>query len=86
ERAAARRPVPFEIWRCIGPFATGQVLDDLARVLNEGSATEMRAAALALAASPDPRAARLLAQAPAFSSDIEQRRLSWATLHSIHRT
>ena len=60
ERWAAGRPVSFEIWRCVGPFAEGAALDDLARVLASSEAPERRAAALALAACPHPRAAQLL--------------------------
>jgi hypothetical protein len=80
ERWAAGRPVPFEIWRCVGPFAEGQAIDDLARVLASGEAIERRAAALALAASPDRRAARLLQEVPALADDISRKRLTWATL------
>ena len=50
ERWAAGRPVPFEIWRCVGPFAEGGAIDDLARVLTSAEGVERRAAALALAA------------------------------------
>lgn len=60
ERWAAGRPVPFEIWRCVGPFAEGPALDDLARVLRSSEATEREAAALALSSCPDKRAAQLL--------------------------
>jgi len=80
ERWAAGRPVPFEIWRCVGPFAEGQAIDDLARVLAQGEGVERRAAALALAASPDRRAARLLQDVPALAGDISRSRLTWATL------
>ena len=80
ERWAAGRPAPFEIWRCVGPFAEGQALDDLARVLAAGESLERRAAALALAASPDRRAAQLLQAAPGLAGEIAGRRLSWATL------
>jgi hypothetical protein len=80
ERWAAGRPVPFEIWRCVGPFAEGQAIDDLARVLASGEAVERRAAALALAASPDRRAAQLLQEVPALAEDISRKRLTWATL------
>lgn len=80
ERWAAGRPAPFEIWRCVGPFAEGQAIDDLARVLASGEAIERRAAALALAASPDRRAAQLLQDVPALAGDISRNRLSWATL------
>jgi len=80
ERWAAGRPVPFEIWRCVGPFAQGAALEDLARVLARGEPVERRAAALALAASPDRRAAKMLEQIPALAGDIAGKRLSWATL------
>ena len=80
ERWAAGRPVPFEIWRCVGPFAEGQAIDDLARVLASGEAIERRAAALALAASPDRKAAQLLQEVPSLAGDISRNRLSWATL------
>lgn len=80
ERWAAGRPVPFEIWRCVGPFAEGAALEDLARVLRQGEAIEKRAAALALAASPDRKAAQLLQSVPGLAGDISLKRLSWATL------
>jgi len=80
ERWAASRPVPFEIWRCVGPFAEGQALEDLARVLERGEARERRAAALALAASPDRRAAELLGAVPQLAGEISGKRLTWATL------
>jgi len=80
ERWAAGRPVPFEIWRCVGPFAEGPALEDLARVLQKGEAIEKRAAALALAACPDSRAAQLLQAVPGLAGDISLKRLSWATL------
>ena len=60
ERWAAGRPVPFEIWRCVGPFAEGPALDDLARVLQSSEKIEREAAALALSSCPDKRAAQLL--------------------------
>ena len=80
ERWAAGRPVPFEIWRCVGPFAEGAAIDDLARALASGETRERRAAALALSASPDRRAAQLLQGVPALAGDISGRRLTWATL------
>jgi hypothetical protein len=80
ERWAAHRPVPFEIWRCVGPFAEGQALEDLARVLERGEGIERRAAALALAASPDRRAAEMLGGVPQLAGEISGKRLTWATL------
>jgi hypothetical protein len=72
--------VPFEIWRCVGPFAEGPALDDLARVLQSSEALERRAAALALSACPDGKAAQLLSTVPAIASEITCRQLTWATL------
>ena len=80
ERWAAGRPVPYEIWRCVGPFAEGGAIDDLARVLSSGEGVERRAAALALAASPDQRAAKLLADVPALAADISRKQLTWASV------
>jgi hypothetical protein len=80
ERWAAGREVPHEIWRCIGPYAQGSALDDLARVLDTGTPLEQRAAALALAASPDPAAPGLLRQVPEIAAEIASGRLTWAVL------
>jgi hypothetical protein len=80
ERWAAGRPVPFEIWRCVGPFAEGGAIDDLARVLSSAEAVERRAAALALAASPDRRAAKLLQEVPSLAADISRQQLTWASV------
>jgi hypothetical protein len=81
ERWAAGRTVPFEIWRCVGPFAEGAMVDDLARVLASGNATERRAAALALAASPDKRAAEFLQTMPALKEEVASGKLVWATVY-----
>ena len=80
ERWAAGREVPFEIWRCVGPFARGAALGDLERVLASGSVVEQQAAALALSASPDPAAAELLQRCPAIAADAAGGRLTWAVL------
>jgi len=81
ERWAAGRPVPFEIWRCVGPFANDAAIKDLARVLSSGAERERRAAALALSACPDPNAAKLLSGVPALTREIASKTLSWASLH-----
>ena len=80
ERWAAGRRVPVEIWRCVGPFAEGAMVNDLARVLASGDATERRAAAIALTASPDPRAAQILQTAPELKAEVASGKLDWATL------
>jgi hypothetical protein len=80
ERWAAGRPVPFEIWRCVGPFADDAAIKDLARVLSGSEGTERRAAALALSVCPDENAAKLLSGVPALTKEIASKKLTWATL------
>lgn len=81
ERWAAGRPVPHEIWRCVGPFAEGGALEDLARALASDDPRQRGAAALALSASPDRKAAELLKNVPALAGDISRSELTWATLN-----
>ena len=80
ERWAAGRPVSPELWRCLGPFAQGGMLDDLERAAASHEATERMAAALALSASPDQRARRMLAGMPDMSDAIAGGRLNWDAL------
>ncbi len=62
ERRAAHRPIPPDLWRCVGPFADERALDDLQLVLTTGSPVEQQAAALALKLCPLPRAAAILCE------------------------
>jgi hypothetical protein len=62
ERWAAGRPVSPELWLCVGPFAEGRMLDDLARVLATGTPEEQSAAAAALRASPSEEARAVLSR------------------------
>lgn len=80
ERWSAGRPVSHELWRCVGPFARGDLVSDLARVIAKGTPTEKHAAALALSASPDPNAAALLRAAPELSAAVAAGTLSWHAL------
>jgi hypothetical protein len=80
ERWAAGRPVSPELWRCVGRHADAEALADLQRVLASGSAAERKAAALALAACPEPGARELIAAAPDLAAGIERGELSWARL------
>jgi hypothetical protein len=80
ERRAAGRPVDPELWRCVGPFAEGRMLDDLALALTSADPLEREAAALALSESPDPQAAAVLARDPALAAAVRAGRLSWQSL------
>lgn len=80
ERWAAGRPVSPELWRCVGPFASGALLADLERALDRGSAAERTAAVLALSAAPDPNASLLLDRHARLRDTVSARGLGWATL------
>lgn len=80
ERWAAGRPVTPELWRCVGPYARGEMLADLGRVLEKGTGPERAAAALALASSPDSAATGLLWAYPELSVAINENKLSWQSL------
>ncbi len=78
ERWAAGRPVSAELWRCVGPFAAGALLADLARVLATGAPAERAAAVLALRSSSDTGAQDLLARHAALRDAVASRSTSWA--------
>jgi hypothetical protein len=80
ERWAAARPVSPELWRCVGPYATGDMLLDLGRVLEKGSEAERIAAALALSSSADPAAVGLLWAYPELSVAVSENRVNWQSL------
>lgn len=61
ERWAAGRPVPPDLWRCVGPHADEAGMEDLARALDEGDPATRAAAAGALRRCPWPGAHRILA-------------------------
>lgn len=80
ERWAAGRDVSPELWRCVGPFANDDAIDDLGRVLHTGTTREQWAAALALFACSAPRARAHLEAYPELVHDIDSGRLSWQAL------
>lgn len=80
ERWAASRPVAPDLWRCVGPYAAGPVLEDFRRLLERGTTAEQQAAALALLDATDPAAARLLESRPDLASDARAGRIEWARL------
>lgn len=80
ERWAAGRSVSPELWRCVGPFAEGEALDDLARALSAVNEAEVAGAALALSSSPALQARELLSRRADLASAIGDGRLTWTTL------
>ncbi len=80
ERWAAGRVVTPELWRCVGPFATGAMLDDLQRVSESEVPQEKHAALLALSTCPEPRAADILNKHPEIKSAIADGRITWNAL------
>jgi hypothetical protein len=82
ERWAAGRPVSYELWRGVGPYADRAAIDDLARVLDSGAAAERQAAALALARSPHRDAPNVLGRDPALATAVRGGQISWEALAS----
>ena len=80
ERWSADRPVSPELWRCVGPFATGSMLDDLRRALEQGDTRQKEAAALALSRSPDPAAGALLRSYPSLAERVSDGSISWRSI------
>jgi hypothetical protein len=77
ERWSAGRQVSPELWRCVGPFASGQLLADLGRVLETGTPPERAAAVLALRSASDPEARRLLDRHAALRDAVAARGIDW---------
>lgn len=81
ERWAADRFVSPELWRCIGPFAEGEYLDDFKRVVDSGNPTEMKAVALALSVAPASDGKNdLRAKLSAFEEGIRSGEITWTAI------
>ncbi len=80
ERWAAGRSISPELWRCVGPYADANALADFERLIDTGTDTERRAAALALSSNPDTRAQPLKARVREHMLAIEAGTLSWRSL------
>ena len=84
ERWAAGRTVNPQLWRPIGPFAEGDLLTDLERVLSQGESFEQQAAALACASAPTSEAQVLLARVPVLKQQIAAGQLTWSDVSVTH--
>jgi len=80
ERWAAHRPVTPELWRCVGRFATPDMLNDLKRASQSSNTNEHLGAMLAISQCPLPEAATLLATYPETAKTIANGELSWDSL------
>ncbi len=80
ERWAAGRVVTPELWRCVGPFATGTMIDDLQKVVESTTDNECYAGLFALQASSDPRAATILAQQADKLEQLNQSAITWESI------
>jgi hypothetical protein len=77
ERWAAGRSVSPELWRPVGPFAEGDVLVDLQKVLNHSDEIQKQAALLALAGSPSEEARSLINQHEDIWSAMKRQGIDW---------
>ncbi|WMT90194.1 EboA domain-containing protein [Pelagibacterium sp. H642] len=80
ERRAARRGVDLHVWRCIAPFARGEVLGEIDPLLVSPDPIERSVAALFLAESPDPASRSMLAGLATEHAAIASRALSWSSI------
>ena len=62
ERWAAGRPVTPELWRCVGPFATGSMIDDLERASQSDNTPEQNSALIALTQTMSQTAGKTMDQ------------------------
>lgn len=77
ERWAAKRPVPVELWRPVGPFINEQILPDIKALFASGDTMQQTAAALACAQSNFPEAKNLVDSYPDLKRKIESGELTW---------
>lgn len=84
ERWAAGRAVNPQLWRPLGPFAEGNLVGDLERVIETGEPFEQEAAALACASAQTPEAQKLLAKVPDLQQRIANGELTWASFSQQH--
>jgi hypothetical protein len=80
ERWAANRRISPELWRCVGPHASGALLDDLQRPLSSEDTLEQQAALLALLSCPAADHADLRRRYREQCADIDAGLVSWDSI------
>lgn len=82
ERWAAGRAVTVELWRCVGTFASGTMIDDLKKVAESGNPLEHQAGVLALTQCNDPRALAMIDHYQQTTKDIANGIITWDAICS----
>jgi hypothetical protein len=80
QRRESGHPVPARLWQAVGSYATGPILDEMARMLAGSDPAQQQAAALVLSRSRDPLAARILSSRPDLREAVASGQLSWDRL------
>lgn len=86
ERWAADRSVSPELWRPVGPYADGAIIDDLKKVLTHEDELQQQAAVLALSASSSEQARELLDQHPKTVQQVEESAVDWDDIGACFNT
>lgn len=82
ERWAAGRTVSPELWRCVGPVADKKAIDDLTKVVRDGTEAERQAVVLSLMTNERPEAKAFLNQYPDLAKAVRSGGVTWDTLVS----
>ena len=77
--AAGRQPMP-ELWRFVGPFLKEEYLEDIKKLLREGTPLEKEAGLLACSQSVLPQAEQLLNEYPEIKEKTQSGELSWQSI------
>lgn len=86
ERWAADRSVSPELWRPVGPFAEGEMIDDLQKVLHHSDDIQKYAAMLALASSPSEKAQALISGLAdkSLQDKIDSENITWNDIGRLY--